>query len=125
MTDLQSIADKGLLVGVPLPAKTGEARRQVKELLKEMGCDPFRILANIAMGKSDELGGLVPELSDMKDAAKELAGYLAPKLRAIEHVDMTKVPGGVMLIPAPVSMEEWGRIVEASKMKTIEAEVMP
>lgn len=124
MTDLQAIADKGLLVGVPLPQKTGEARRQVKELMKEMGCDPFRILAHIAMGNSDELGGLIPELSDMKDAAKELAGYLAPKLRAIEHVDVSAIQGGVMLIPAPVNMEEWARIVEASKAKTIEAETV-
>lgn len=120
MTDLQSIADRGLLVGVPLPAKTGEARKRVRELLEQKGCDPFAVLADIAMGKP--VAGQMPEIGDIKDAAKELANYLAPKLKAVEHVDMTQAQGGVMLVPSVGSMEEWVKLVEANKTKTIEAE---
>jgi hypothetical protein len=122
MTDLQAAADKGLLIGVPLPAKTGKERARINDLMKEVGCDPFRIMAQVAMGQ--EVCGHIPELSDIIECSKELAGYMAPKLKAIEHVDVTKVAGGVMLIPAPVSMDEWARIVEANKVKTIEAEVV-
>lgn len=120
--DLQSLADRGLCVGVPLPAKTGEARKVIREKLKEMGCDPIEILAKIALGK--EIDGRMPELSDMKDAAKELANYIAPKLKAVEHVDTAAMAGGVMLIPVVGSMEEWGKVVAANKMKTIEAEAV-
>lgn len=123
MTDLQSTADRGLLIGVPLPAKTGKDRARVKALLEAVDCEPFTILAHIAMGHAAELGLDEPiGVSDRKDAAKELANYLAPKLKAIEHVDVVAMQGGVMLIPAPVSMDEWARIVQANKMKTIETE---
>lgn len=123
MTDLQDIANAGLLAGVPLPAKTGKARERVKALLEGMGCDPFAILAHIAMGHAVELGlDEAIEVGDMKDAAKELANYLAPKLRAIEHVDMGAVAGGVMLLPMPAGgMEEWARMASQAKIKTIEA----
>ena len=126
MTDLQLTANRGLLVGVPLPAKTGKDRSRIKALLDDMHCDPFVILAHIALGNATELNLDAPiEVGDRKDAAKELANYLAPKLRAIEHVDIVAMQGGVMLIPAPVSMDEWAKIVAANKMKTIEAEVTP
>ena len=125
MTDLQEVADKGLLVGVPLPAKTGKARERVQALLAEIKCDPFLILAQISQG--DSLGlGIIEEISvaDRKDAAKELCNYLAPKLRSIEHIDTDKVQGGVMMIPGIVSMDQWAEIVKANKIKTIEAEVV-
>lgn len=123
MTDLQSIANAGLLAGVPLPAKTGKARERVRALLEDLGCDPFAILAHIAMGHAKHLGlDQAIEVGDMKDAAKELANYLAPKLRAIEHVDMTAAVGGVMLLPMPAGgMDEWARMASAAKVKTIEA----
>jgi len=105
-----------------MPPKTGAARAAIREKLQEMGCDPIEILARIAMGK--DIDGRIPELSDIKDAAKELANYIAPKLKAIEHVDTSQMQGGVMLVPAPVSMDEWAKMVEGAKMKTVEAEAV-
>lgn len=119
--NLQTIADRGLLAGVSLPAKTGESRKLVRQKLEEMGCDPFETLALIAMGR--EVFGMMPELADVKDAAKELCNYLAPKLKAIEHVETAKIPGGVMMVPMVGSMAEWQQIVENSRIKTIDATV--
>lgn len=52
-------------------------RFDVTQILKEAGCNPFQILADIAMGSES--------VHARKDAAAELCSYVAPKLKHIEH----------------------------------------
>lgn len=60
---------------------------EVNQIVETVGCNPFQILAEIAMGTL-EMGSVVgqqritPRLR--MEAAAELAQYLAPKLKAIE-----------------------------------------
>jgi hypothetical protein len=56
---------------------------KVQEKLEELGCDPIELLAFIAM--ADARLKEVPDLNQRLAAAKELASYIAPKLKAIEH----------------------------------------
>lgn len=49
----------------------------VSDLLEELGCDPIRGLAEIAMNSAEE--------SLRFQANKELSQYIAPKLKSIEH----------------------------------------
>lgn len=80
-----------------------KATRDVQQKLEALGCDPFDLLAKIVMGDWKGLGyeeenfvvaftadGNAIEkerisLQDRKDAAKELAQYIAPKRKALEH----------------------------------------
>lgn len=99
---------------------------QVRAMLADMGCDPFEILAHIAMGNLEWLGIQDPvEVGHRLAAASELAKYIAPKLKSIEHVEVAKKVGGVMLIPSVGgSIEEWQRMVSESKIKQVEAKVV-
>ena len=55
----------------------GEKTKAVQAKLEELGCDPIEALANISMDNSN-----TPELRFQ--ANKELAQYVAPKIKAIE-----------------------------------------
>ncbi len=59
----------------------------VQETLARLGCDPFEIMALIAMDEDNP-----PELRGKM--AAELAQYIQPKRKAIEHSG----PGGTALI---------------------------
>lgn len=50
----------------------------VKATCERLGCDPFRIMANIAMDEEQPA-------KLRADCASDLAQYLAPKLKAIDH----------------------------------------
>jgi hypothetical protein len=52
--------------------------QEVRELLESLGCDPIRGMATIAMNLDATL-----ELRGRMNA--ELAGYLYPKRKAVEH----------------------------------------
>jgi hypothetical protein len=108
--------------------KPGTPNREttlVQELVDELGCNPLEILARVAMG--DALGlGLVTEndhpsaarealpIALRVKAASEIAGYLVPKRKAIEHSGhIEERQGGVLLVPAPMSMDEWTAMVES------------
>ncbi len=64
--------------------KPGHGERQqitigtVKATCERLGCDPFRIMANIANDEEQPAKLRV-------DCAAELAQYLAPKLKAVDH----------------------------------------
>ena len=55
-----------------------KATKEVQQLLSELYCDPIEGMARIAMDESVEL----PLRASM---LKELAQYVAPKRKAIEH----------------------------------------
>lgn len=55
-----------------------KATQEVQSLLAEMDCDPIEGMARIAMDESVEL----PLRASM---LKELAQYVAPKRKAVEH----------------------------------------
>ena len=103
-----------------------KSTKQVRAMLADMGCDPFEILAHIAMGNLEWLGIADPvDIGHRRAAASDLAQYIAPKLKSIEHVEVAKKVGGVMLIPSVGgSLEEWQRMVAESKIKQVEAKVV-
>lgn len=53
-------------------------RFDVAEILKKEGCNPFQILADIAMDETKSIHARTT-------AASELCSYVAPKLKQIEH----------------------------------------
>jgi hypothetical protein len=68
--------------------------------LEALGCDPIEGMARIAMDAAN-----TPELRGKMYA--ELAGYVAPKRKAIDHSsdDGSTVPLGVIIVPAKRSAE--------------------
>jgi hypothetical protein len=74
---------------------------EIEEKLKKLGCDPIAGLAAIAMDQS----------VDVKTRAhcySELAQYIAPKRKALEHSgEISNGGGGVLVVPAEMSMEQW------------------
>lgn len=72
--------------GTPNKASLG-----VLEQLQALGCDPIANLANFACGKpikamvEGEERQIVPSLDQQLQANKELAQYVAPKRKAVEH----------------------------------------
>lgn len=70
-------------LGRPKGSKT-KIRYDVAEILKEEGCNPFRILAQIALGNTDYSNGKPIGVFTRKEAASDLASYVAPKLKSIE-----------------------------------------
>ena len=50
--------------------------KQIKEILNAKGCNPFEVMAEMAMGNEYED-------SIRLQAAKELAQYIAPKLKGV------------------------------------------
>lgn len=64
----------------------------VADMLDEMNCNPLQNLARVANGEkhlaqvaAGVLGEVYPTLDQMVAANKELAQYVAPKRKAIEH----------------------------------------
>ena len=66
--------------------------RSARQILADLKCDPIAGLAAIAMEKTDT-GAFVNEAPIRERAYAELAQYIHPKLRAIEH---TGAGGGPM-----------------------------
>lgn len=102
------------------PGQPNRDTLRLKELVDRLGCDPIEVLARVAMGDAVGLG-LLPVGSPAADAqlalpislrvkaASELAGYIWPKRKALE-VSMDEVPtGGVMVVPASMTIDEWSR----------------
>jgi hypothetical protein len=69
--------------GRPKGAKN-KIRFDVAEILKAEKCNPFKILAQIALGNTDYNNDRPITAYLRKDAAAELAGYVAPKLKSVE-----------------------------------------
>lgn len=66
---------------------------RVAERAEELGCDPIEFLCLVVNADIDKLKEL-PDLNQRIAAAKELASYIAPKLKAIEHTggaDLTEI----------------------------------
>lgn len=62
------------------PGTRNRRTTEIQEFLAETGCDPFEVMATIATDGANE-----PSLR--LQAAKELAQYVAPKLRSIERIE--------------------------------------
>jgi len=64
---------------------------EIQEKLQELNCDPIEGLVRIAMlseedaQNSDAPKDRVPHMNIAKDCYKELAGYVAYKLKSVEH----------------------------------------
>src|SRR5690348_7464189 len=82
--------------------KAGTPNRATADViakLEELGCDPIEGMARIAMDAAN-----TPELRGKMYA--ELAGYIAPKRKAIDHSsDDQSMPLGVIVVPAKRSAE--------------------
>lgn len=63
------------------PGTPNKASLKVSEKAEQLGCDPIEFLCMVMIG--DET--LSPELDQRIAAAKELASYMFPKLKAVEH----------------------------------------
>jgi uncharacterized protein DUF5681 len=61
----------------------------VTQILKDAGCNPFQILADIAMGNESAHA--------RTNAATELCSYVAPKLKHIEHAADSESPFTITL----------------------------
>ena len=59
-------------------------RFDAAEILKNEGCNPFKILAQIALGNPAYNKGEPIGAYTRKDAASELCSYVLPKLKAVE-----------------------------------------
>jgi len=80
--------------GNPAGRKLGsknKLNRNVDEICSKFDCNPFEILALIATGKIVDCEYISDDQKKyftirlMMEAASELAQYLAPKLKSIEH----------------------------------------
>jgi hypothetical protein len=104
------------------PNKRTEA---VRDLLARLKCDPLEVLAHIAKGSKKPLklqkGESVP-LELRYQAARELAGYIAPKLKTIEHTGPGGGPVEVMTYDfSQLPIEERAellRLIQAAKQGT-------
>lgn len=61
-----------------------KVRFDAGEILKEEGCNPFKILAQIALGNPEYNRGQPVTGYLRKEACAELCAYVLPKLKAIE-----------------------------------------
>lgn len=69
--------------GRPKGSKNG-IKFEVAQILADKGCNPFQILADLAMKSKHE--------KIRADCSKELAQYVAPKLKQIEHTGNAESP---------------------------------
>ena len=125
--------------GTPKPPtsgrKVGTPNREtafVQDIVDGLGMHPAEVLARAANGDAVGLGLVAADDPPMASiealpislrikAASELCSYLLPKRKAVEIVDREEGQrSGVILVPAPVDMDEWTAIVKANKMKTID-----
>lgn len=81
----------GARKGAGRPKGSKNQRTQaVEEMLSGMGCSPIEALARIAMMAEEDAQGAepadrLPHMNLAKDCYKELAQYVAPKRKAVEH----------------------------------------
>jgi hypothetical protein len=57
---------------------------RVAERAADLGCDPIEFLCFVVLADVEKLKEL-PDLDQRIIAAKELASYIAPKLKSVEH----------------------------------------
>ncbi len=76
-------AKKSNNIGIPHEKK--KFRFNVAEILEKAGCNPFQILADISMGINTGVDKRVITPRLRLEAAAELAQYVCPKLKAIDH----------------------------------------
>jgi hypothetical protein len=57
---------------------------RVAERAAELGCDPIEFLCLVVKADVERLKE-APDLNQRITAAKELASYIAPKLKSVEH----------------------------------------
>lgn len=87
----------------------------VADMLDEMNCNPLQNLAKVANGEKHlaqvadgVLGEVYPTLDQMVAANKELAQYVAPKRKAVEHSGVGGEPLTgitVNLVPAKIERD--------------------
>ena len=88
--------------GRPSKDKIKRLSAQARDRLEQLGYDPIEAMVRIAV-KAERKGDLM--LAGMM--ARELGGYVAPKLKAIEVSGQLDHGGGVLLIPSAPSSGEW------------------
>lgn len=69
--------------GRPKGARS-KVRHDVGQTLKDQGCNPFIILAQIALGNVEYNNGRDITARLRMESSSELAQYIAPKLKSIE-----------------------------------------
>lgn len=69
--------------GRPLGSKN-KIKFDIKEIMAEEKCNPFKVLAQIALGNPEYNKGEAVSAYVRKEAASELCSYLLPKLKAVE-----------------------------------------
>ena len=88
--------------GRPKGSRTKQ-QLQVEERLRELGCDPIEGMARIAMDETMPIEVRVRMYA-------ELAQYIAPKRRAIEHTaDVTTHQFVIMGAQPDATAEDWER----------------
>lgn len=65
------------------PGVPDKRNLKVAERAEALGCDPIAFLCYVVMADIDKLKDM-PTLDHRISAAKELAGYIAPKLKSVE-----------------------------------------
>jgi hypothetical protein len=92
---------KGQKTGGRQKGTRNKRTQDVIDRLEALGCDPIEGMARLAMDKSNS-----PELRGRMFA--ELAQFVAPKLKAIEHSGGLETPRYVAHLPLErLSVEEW------------------
>lgn len=66
------------------PGLPDKRNLRVAERAAELGCDPIEFLCYVVNANIEKLKE-APDLDQRISAAKELASYIAPKLKAVEH----------------------------------------
>lgn len=85
------MAEKRVKTGGRKKGTPNKRTQAVQELLESMDCDPIAGMARIAaMAETDaqaagEPKDRLPHMNLVKDCYKELAQYVAPKRKAVEH----------------------------------------
>lgn len=96
--------------GNPAGRPKGSMNRiDVRERCEALGCDPFRVLAQIANGDHEGLmvSASAISLQSRLKAATELASYIAPKLKSIEvQTDGDNETRNVYVVTLPSSGRE-------------------
>jgi len=96
------------------PNKRNTQKTLLKNALAKFKCNPFEAMIRIGI-QAEEDGDLKTALS----AFKEVAAYIAPKMRAatikIEHVEIPNVVGA-----KPLTNDEWNKLYG----RTIEGELV-
>lgn len=107
--------------GRPL-GSVNKKKVDVRAKCEELNCDPFTILALVANGDYDALqvDRHALTLKTRVDAAKELASYIAPKLKAIEvSTDDLGKTKDVYVVTLPASGRETPEQIEEQESELV------